>query len=245
MAHPYQGLRQSKVEHSRVGKITSAYADGGAVEDPGTAKRYVARSKLRDEMGGKPPPMGFDFTRTKEQSADTMRGQMERAKDISDAVPRGRARGGRAPKGNNVNVIISPSAPPPPNAGMAPSMAGPPPMPPRPPMAPPGAGMVPAGGPPGMPPGPRSMGGRTYATGGAVPGPAWKEGRKAGTQVQHAPGKNDLRDMNRPPVITKATGGAVEHPMKGGKAPHLPGGAGGGLARIAKAHKVKRGGMAP
>jgi hypothetical protein len=98
-----------------------------------------------------------------------------------------------------------------------------------------------------MPPGGpiRSTGGRTgYKSGGAVPGPAWKEGLRNGTKVTHAPGKNDLKDMNRPPVITKATGGAVEHPMKGGRAPHLPGGAGGGLARIAKQHRGKVGGKA-
>lgn len=186
MAHPYQGLRQSKVEHSRVGVLTKSYATGGAVVE--------------------------------------------------------RARGGRT-KGTNVNVIISPSASPP-NAGMAPPMAGPPPMPPRPPMAPPGAGIGPA--PPMMPPGgPRSSGGRTYATGGAVLGPAWKEGRKAGTQVQHAPGKNDGKDLGRGKPITYATGGAVEHPMKGGMAPKLPGGAGGGLARIKKQNVARKGGMAP
>lgn len=66
------------------------YAEGGTVESPSWASRFVGRAKLRDEMGGTPPPMGFDNTRTKFQAADTMRGQMERAKDISDAVPRRR-----------------------------------------------------------------------------------------------------------------------------------------------------------
>ncbi len=193
MAHPYNSVRQSKVEHSRAGTLTKGYATGGAVVE--------------------------------------------------------RARGGRT-KGTNVNVIISPSsgqvAPPPPMP-MAGPVAAPPMPPPRPPMAPPpGAGMVPPGGPPMPPGGPiRSTGGRTgYKSGGAVPGPAWKEGLRNGTKVTHGPGKNDLKDMNRPPVITKATGGAVEHPMKGGRAPHLPGGAGGGLARIAKQHRGKVGGKA-
>jgi hypothetical protein len=62
----------------------------------------------------------------------------------------------------------------------------------------------------------------TYAKGGSVDAPQREE-------------------ANQP---RRATGGAVEHPMKGGRAPHLPGGAGGGLARIAKQHRGKVGGKA-
>jgi len=217
LAHPYASSRQSKVEHSRAGTLTKGYATGGAVHGDEAQDRKLVKSMLREH---------------------------ERSEG------EGRARGGRAPKGTNVNVIMSPSngqAVPPPPMPMAGPVAAPPMPPPRPPMAPPpGAGMVPPGGPPMPPGGPiRSTGGRTgYKSGGAVPGPAWNEGRRNGTQVTHAPGKNDLKDMNRPPVITKATGGAVEHPMKGGRAPHLPGGAGGGLARIAKQHRGKVGGKA-
>ena len=89
------------------------------------------------------------------------------------------------------------------------------------------------------PPGIRRSGGRTYARGGGIKdGPAWKEGRAAGTQVQHnESGKTDQADVNRGPVITRATGGPVEHPMKGGMAPKFPGGAGGGEARLAKAKR--------
>jgi hypothetical protein len=48
-------------------------------------------------------------------------------------------------------------------------------------------------------------------------GPAWKTGLRAGTQVQHHPGKNDQQDIRNWPPITYATGGAVEHPLHGGR----------------------------
>lgn len=154
-----------------------------------------------------------------------------------------RAHGGRANKGGaTVNVIVAPSdgdKPPMPMAGVGPMPA--PPMPiAKPPMVPPGAG-IPPGGPP-MPGGPiRSQGGRTgYAKGGAVPGPAWKEGIKNGTKVANSPGKNDGKDIGRKRVITYATGGPVEHPTKGGMAPKLDGGAGGGTARLEKEERAER-----
>ena len=58
------------------------------------------------------------------------------------------------------------------------------------------------GGVPGL--GPRRNGGRaTYARGGSVKsGPAYEEGLRAGTQVQHSPGKNDLKDIGRGKPIT-------------------------------------------
>ena len=99
--------------------------------------------------------------------------------------------------------------------------------------------------PPGMPP--RRSGGRAYASGGAVKdGPAWKEGLRSGTQVQHSPGKMDGKDIGRGKPITYKTGGKVEAPQ-GVSAPHLPGGSGGGEARLAKERMAKRGtrGMAP
>lgn len=93
---------------------------------------------------------------------------------------------------------------------------------------------------PGMPPpGIRRSGGRAYAKGGGVTdGPAWNEGRKSGTQVQNNPsGKNDQRNVGRGRVVTFMAGGAVK----------LPGGAGGGEARLAKERIAKRSkdGMAP
>ena len=107
--------------------------------------------------------------------------------------------------------------------------------------------------PPGVPmppPGIRRSGGRTYARGGAVSGPAWVEGNRAGTQVQHTDGKMDGPNIGRGKPITYKKGGRVARKTGGriyapeaahtAMAPHLPGGAGGGLARLRKAH-VKHG----
>ena len=102
--------------------------------------------------------------------------------------------------------------------------------------------------PPGMPP--RRSGGAAYAKGGAVKdGPTWKEGIRSGTPMQNNPaGKNDQADVGRKRVITYRTGGAVEH-KAGSKptTPHLPGGSGGGLARLRKEQLAKHStnGMAP
>lgn len=118
------------------------------------------------------------------------------------------ARGGPVKKGStNVNVIVAPQ-------GGGASAAPPMPLPPpgiaagSPPMPPPG----------GQPPMMQSRGGKAYATGGKVAdGPAWKEGLKNGTQVQHSDGKNDGGDIYRARQITYATGGPVEAFGKGPK----------------------------
>ena len=93
--------------------------------------------------------------------------------------------------------------------------------------------------PPGMPP--RHAGGRAYAKGGAVkPGAGWTESERTKTQVQHAPGKNDTKDLGRGKPITYATGGAIEHPVHGGMSPKMPSGSGGGEARLAKAKRARK-----
>jgi hypothetical protein len=79
---------------------------------------------------------------------------------------------------------------------------------------------------------PRASGGRTVKS-----GPAWDEGRKNGTQVQHDPGKNDKKDMNRPRVVSFMAGGRVEAKQGVAKATKLPGGAGGGEGRLSKIKK--------
>ena len=251
MAHLFHEHRAHKVEHSRVAHITKGYASGGAVAEAPVAKaKRASGGKVmgeRDAMAvmGKPAKERMDKPSRKAG------GKVEESVN--------RARGGRTKhKGHTtVNVINTGGGHPglgmggpPPGLGAAPPM-----MPPRPPMAPPmppGApGMAPPGGapmmpPPGMPP--RRSGGRAYAKGGAVKdGPAWNEGKRAGTSVQNNPsGKNDQRDVGRGKPITYKTGGRIEAPQ-GVSAPHLPGGSGGGEARLAKERMAKRSvsGMVP
>lgn len=219
MAHPHANVRQSKVEHSRVGSLTKGYASGGAVSPEKAvhaheAKMHKGVPKTKFAMGGAVTGTRLDRP--------------------------ARAKGGRVGKGTNVNIVIAPQGGQAPMPGVA---AGPPPVPVRPPMADP---PMPPGPPPNMGPPPgmpiRSHGGRTYATGGAVkPGPAYEEGKRLGTKVQHAPGKDDQGDVNRPRVITYATGGPVEAPKgKKGMGPKFEGGGRGGLARLQKAARAKK-----
>lgn len=127
-----------------------------------------------------------------------------------------RARGGKvSKKGTTVNIMIEgkgDGAQPMPVPVPAPAAAAPP-MPMRPPMMPP-PGAAPGGPPPGMPP----MIGRKR--GGAVKmksGPAWEEGLKNGTPVEHAPGKNDgaLIDHSRA-ALTRKHGGRASYPLSAG-----------------------------
>jgi hypothetical protein len=94
--------------------------------------------------------------------------------------------------------------------------------------------------PPGMMP--HATGGRVkgYKKGGAVSdGPAYKEGVRNGTQPWNLPGKNDLKQMFRGKPVTYKSGGAVESSNEVASATKLPGGSGGGEARLTKAHRYK------
>ncbi len=260
MSHPHNEHRAHKVEKRRVEHITKGYASGGAVhsdeaEDKALIKAAVKKTALK--MGGKEPKHRAD--RKRRASGGAINQTADKALLRETRKPDARKHGGRVKaKGTTVNVIMPPAhaaggAPmmppmaPPPGAGVG----APPPMPPRPMMPPP----VPQGmPPPGVPPmagvgpaGPiRNAGGRAYAKGGAVrgdaskSGPGWIESMKTKTPVQHAPGKNDLKDMGRGKPITYKAGGAVEHPLKGGMGPDLEGGAGGGEARLEKEKRARR-----
>ena len=273
MAHPFQEHKQHKVERSRVAKMTKGYASGGGVHSDEAAdvkliKAKVKKTALRMDGGA-------------------VKHRMDK-----------RARGGRtkAKKGTTVNIINSPQHPPappmmpPPGMGMPPRppMAGPPMPPPGAPPMPPG-GAMPPGGPmmpprPGMPPPGMPM----RARGGRIKdGAAWNEGLKNGTQVQHADGKSDGKDIGRGKVVTFKTGGGVIKTFRAGgggvgqtsgsagpgvsytptykrtkeplapdvkramggraeapkgveSASKLPGGAGGGEARLAKEKRAER-----
>jgi hypothetical protein len=217
MGHPFNKFRQGNVERSRVGAITG---EAKSIGDDGGSIRKTIKNVAGVE--GVPAAMRMDRPQ--------------------------RASGGKVKKGGTtvVNVITGgqqqPPAPPP----MPMPPPGPPPMPPGPPpgaMPPPGGPM--AGPPGGMPPGPpmRARGGGVKAI-----------GMDVGTKVQHDKAKAvDIANMNRKRVVTFNTGGGVKSFMAGGgvkgvvmtggtpgtadQKSKLPGGAGGGEGRLAKAHK--------
>jgi hypothetical protein len=158
-------------------------------------------------------------------------------------------------------------APPPMPPGPPMGIAGPPPgapaaMPPRPPM-PGGPGMPPPGaGAPPMPPMGRAKGGRVQAptgTGVAPESSRSKENRgspvfnaslRHGTKVSGTGNnKSDGKDIGRGRVVTFACGGGVksfrayggraESPQGIAKSTRLPGGSGGGEARLVKAKRAR------
>lgn len=223
--HPMQKFRQSNVERSRVGALTAGYKSGGGVHKP-----KASGVGMMDKMRGKDlGPIGGTV-----------------AKHRADK-PR-RASGGKVGKKATTVVNVITQAPQPPQ------------MPPPMPMPPPGAMAPPPGPPPGGPP--PGLGGA-----GALPPPGaggppmpmrargggvnkgtkvFEASERAGTKVSHDKGKNDLDDINRPRQITFATGGGVVSFKAGGrinapqgvaKATKLPGGAGGGKGRLAKARE--------
>lgn len=237
MAHPFQHLKDHKVQKSRVSSICRA--SGGRVAgndgDADEAPRKTAKSKAMKEVfaGGK------------------------KSKQRPDKVAR--KRGGRVKGGKtvvNVNVAphtptpgLAPPMPPPPGAmpiGGPGAMAAKPPM-----LPPPGAGPAGPDGP--MPPMPmRATGGRVGAdlkdmvkrgrptddegktlsqgdpngppvsvkrkSGGRVNSgtKVFAEGERLGTQVSHDKAKNDTDDMKRPhmkmkpKVVTFKSGGMVK-----------------------------------
>lgn len=71
----------------------------------------------------------------------------------------------------------------------------------------------------------------------------YEDGKRNGTAVSHDFGKNDLADIGRKKVITFSSGGRVrrfEASNAVSPASKLPGGGGGGEARLAKAHRAAR-----
>lgn len=225
MSHPFQAQREDKIQHSRVGHITKGYANGGGVEhvDPAQDRKLVKSMSNEHEKD------------MKKVEGRKNGGRLDRF-----------ARGGKvSSKGTNVNVIITPGSggqdhPPAIPIPVSAGAAAPPPMPPRPPMM--QAGIPPGiGGPGGAPGAPmiRRDGGRAgYKRGGAVKdGPAWKEGLRNGTSVEHSPGKNDITDIKRPKQITYKTGGRIEAT---GMGPKMKAGAEGGEGRLEKIGIQKR-----
>lgn len=231
MAHPHESHKAHHVEKERVAHIIrECRARGGGVHHPDEqADRELIHRMVKPAA---------------------MKAEGHKAKHRADRLSH-RAKGGRVKKPGHVNVNVITGGghpapmpvPVPAGAPLMPSAAAAPAMPPH-PMGPPalppgGAGVGPVGMPGMMP---RRSGGRAYAKGGAVKsGPAWEEGRNAGTQVQHSDGKNDGGKMYRGKPITYASGGRIEAPQGVAPATKMPGGSGGGEGRLAKAHRAKRG----
>lgn len=209
MSHPFAKHRDHMVQKDRVAHIRG-FATGGAVASDAPAKAtggaVAKKPTAKQRMHGGPVKARLDRTP--------------------------RATGGRAKhKGKtvvNVNVASGhPGAMPVPVPAGGPPMAAPPP---RPPMAPPMAGTMGApggipGGMPGAPPmGIRKTGGKVVSRkrGGAVDGPAWKEGLKNMTPVSDGHGQSDLKDIGRGKSITYNKGGKVGQTAAGtGVAPQL------------------------
>lgn len=256
MAHPFSEHKGHKVERSRVGRITSGYASGGAVHQDEAADRSLIRKEVKSSA------LKTDGGKSKSRSDKSVR----------------RAKGGRVKHGKsgktNINVIVAPSGDKPP---MNAPMAGAPPMPampPRPPMAPPSppAAMAPPqAGLGGLPP--RAKGGRVSkcfgdanmspdkpnakgddfgsgkprADGGKVEGKKSLADKKgvtgisARTPIQHSGNKNDTQNIGRGAVVTRAAGGPIYSNGKPGTqmAPKLPAGSGSGVGRAAK-NKIAR-----
>lgn len=218
--------RAHNASHTRIAHITKncggGMASGGAAPSGKRIHKSVQQSAMRADGG----------------------------KVVARADRPARARGGRLgkkSKGHTLNVIVAPSAPKAPDAhaaipGVAAGLPPGPALPPRPPMPPMGAGPMPPPGavpPPGMPP--RYAGGRAYKRGGKVN--ADTAGIGVGrTPVQHSPNKQDGKNIGRKDVITKATGGPItsKYGFRSGMAPHAKGGAGGGLAKLDKAHHPEK-----
>lgn len=247
MAHPFAEHRQHDVERSRVAHIAKGYAAGGAVhsdeaEDRKMVKGMVKKSAMKAE-GEKP----------KHRADRPHRAKGGRVKHKGTTV--------------NVNVAPPMGGAPAPGLGPMPlPPPGPPPMaaaPPGPPMMPPpgiGPGMPPRsnGGrtyAKGGRVGPESMDAAAEDamahrkegdkdTKGPSKGFAnrgtkvYEASVRNGTHVDHDPGKNDQRGLDRGKPVTYATGGAVEMPKgKNGMGPDLKAGVLTGEARMKQADR--------
>lgn len=229
MAHPYAAHRQTAKEHSRVGHIMKRYASGGAVnmtEDDKKVRKMSASQEREVNPEGGVSPRRADRPKRAKGGAVKHKGN---SRTIVNVITGGHPAGGAVP---------APPMAPPPLMGIAGPPPGGPPMGMKPPMMPPPG----PGAPPPMPM--RAKGGRVNQ-GSKV----FEQSRRAGTQVTHDLGHNDLPDMNRKRVVTFKAGGVVKRFMAGGRveasnkvspASKLPGGGGGGEARLAKAHRAAR-----
>jgi len=254
VSHPFSEHRQTKVEHSRVGHITRGYKSGGAVKH---SDEKQDRKLIKGMIDKAIHPEGAKAKHRMDRPHRAKGGRVKKgnAKTIINVITGGHPAGGAVPPG----PPMAPPGPPMGIAGPPPGGMPPPPMAAKPPMPMPPPG---AGGPPGMPM--RASGGRVQTpTGSGVSPinnsskktsgtPVFNASTRSGTQVSDGDGNNkdDSKDMNRGRVVTFASGGKVksfyakggrvESPDGVAKASMLPGGSGGGKARLAKEHRAER-----
>jgi hypothetical protein len=255
LSHPMNHVRQSKVEKSRVSHLTKGYASGGAVRAKGGKVTHGAkadREMARMEMEAEGDKSRHRMDRPKRAKGGRVGKKKGNAATIVNVITGGHPAAGAIPPG-------PPMMPPGPPMGIAgpPPGAMPPPMAKPPMMPPPGPG-----GPPPMPM--RAKGGRVQSpqtptgTGvapdsgvGSNKGDAvFNASRKNGTHISHSGNKDDGKDIGRGRVVTFSTGGGVrsfrayggrvESPDGVSAASKLPGGSGGGEARLAKEHRAER-----
>ncbi len=299
--HPFNKFRQASVERSRVGALTKGYKSGGSVHaDANQDKKLIKKmvGKELGDIGGIKAAFRHDRPR---RAAGGKVGK--KATTVVNVITSGaQAPPPPPPMMPPPGAMAPPPGPPPPPPGPPPgAMMGPPPgaggPPPGMPMRASG-GRVPAAGGAGrfaalervgkgyQPPPAKPSDIPERARGGGVNSgtKVFEAGRKAGTKVQHDPAHCEVGKLNRPRVVTFATGGGVVSfrasggavskvplprprpagsepqpsdlmssddvkrmstqrakggrivmPAKGGMGPKLPGGAGGGKGRIAKA----------
>lgn len=246
MAHPYNSVRDHKVQRSRVADITKAcgggMASGGAADAVSKQQSLIgslAKKNIMRATGGK-------VTARADRPARAFGGRLGK-------------KGGKKKSGHTVNVIVG-AHPPAPTMPMHPPVVpgvaagappgAPPPMPPRPPMgaAPPPPG--PMGGPPGvpgMPPGVPPPGMPMRKRGGKVEAMDPRDSSNSGIGKERTPiersypsNKSDTQNIGRGAVITKATGGPIYSKAKGQMGPKFIGGSMGGIAKLQKMRRTEK-----
>lgn len=258
MGHPFSKFRQGNVERSRVGAITGEAAPIG--DEAGKIKKTI---KNVGGIEGVPAAMRMDRPQRASggkvgKKATTVVNVITGGQQQPPAPP---------PMPMPPPGAMSPPPPPGPPPGALPPpggpMGGPPGMPSGPPMRARGGGVKKADGGEvtwDQGSGRGMLEDRKYAgmrhQNGPYTGPARASGggvkaigMDVGTRVQHDKANTDPKNMNRKRVVTFNTGGGVKSFMAGGSVKgvtfkagadpksDLPGGGGGGKARLAKMRK--------
>ena len=262
MAHPYAAHRQTKVEKSRVGHICKGYASGGAVKSIGKKSLSLHKSehKALDAEGGH-----AKHRMDRPKRAKGGRVKKGNARTIVNVITGGHPAGGAVPSGPPMAPPPSPMGVAP--AGMAPPMAAKPPMPMPPTGAPPGMPMRAKGGAVksiGMDVGTKVQHVRgtgdldqldrgnpvTFKSGGRVRSFFARGGNVKDKSDRGEKDRLHFSPKEKPTSagIYKADSNTTKERARGGSvmadkvapATKLPGGGGGGEARLVKAHRAAR-----